>query len=223
MVIQPFEAEADNEYVIRGNSAIMKCEVPSFVADFVSVEMWMDTDGNTYTQNSDYGNGPSCHPRVMLFLCFSRGFNRVPCLRSTSSFTVFPLSLFFTDPKVWLFVLFVTFYLFLVVQQFYQSRVSDEFVLRGNTAILKCQVPSFVADFIEVVAWVSDEGDTFITEGQEKGRLAFLFFVSFSVILFVPSFLLNFSDSFKGSVKINDLSNGCFKTLQMCSIIIKDR
>ena len=59
VVTQPYEAEADNEYVIRGNTAIMKCEVPSFVADFVTVEMWMDTDGNTYYQNSDYGNNTS--------------------------------------------------------------------------------------------------------------------------------------------------------------------
>lgn len=61
MVTQPYEAEADNEYVIRGNSAIMKCEVPSFVADFVVIEMWMDTDGNTYFPNSDYGKSlPRC-------------------------------------------------------------------------------------------------------------------------------------------------------------------
>lgn len=65
---------------------------------------------------------------------------------------------------------------FVVVQQFYQSRVSDEFVLRGNTAILKCQIPSFVADFIEVVAWVSDEGDTFLKDSSylQKGRKGFI-------------------------------------------------
>lgn len=40
--------------------------------------------------------------------------------------------------------------------QAYEVRVNDEFVLRGNTAILKCIVPSFVADFIHVVAWISD-------------------------------------------------------------------
>ncbi|XP_063893575.1 cell adhesion molecule Dscam1 isoform X42 [Helicoverpa armigera] len=52
VVSQPFEAEADNEYVIRGNTAIMKCEVPSFVSDFVYVEMWMDSEGGTYYPNS---------------------------------------------------------------------------------------------------------------------------------------------------------------------------
>lgn len=56
VVSQPFEAEADNEYVIRGNAAIMKCEVPSFVSDFVYVEMWMDSDGGTYYPGHNKGN-----------------------------------------------------------------------------------------------------------------------------------------------------------------------
>lgn len=45
-----------------------------------------------------------------------------------------------------------------VVHQFYQTRVIDEFVLRGNAATLKCLVPSFVADFIDVEAWLDEEG-----------------------------------------------------------------
>ena len=45
-----------------------------------------------------------------------------------------------------------------VVQQFYQTRVIDEFVLRGNTATLKCLIPSFIADFVQVVEWVTDGG-----------------------------------------------------------------
>lgn len=52
VVIQPYEAEADNEYIIRGNSAIMKCEIPSFVADFVYVDSWEDSDENTYLYNN---------------------------------------------------------------------------------------------------------------------------------------------------------------------------
>ena len=53
MVAQSYEAEADNEYVIKGNAAIMKCEVPSFVSDFVVVEMWTDSQGGTYYPNSN--------------------------------------------------------------------------------------------------------------------------------------------------------------------------
>lgn len=33
----------------------------------------------------------------------------------------------------------------------------DEHVLRGNTGILKCHIPSFVADFVSVSAWIENE------------------------------------------------------------------
>lgn len=48
MVEQAYQSEVNNEYVIRGNSAILKCSIPSFVADFVSVLSWQDDQGNTY-------------------------------------------------------------------------------------------------------------------------------------------------------------------------------
>ena len=48
VVTQDYETDADREYVIVGNSAIVKCEVPSFVADFVSVESWKDNENNEY-------------------------------------------------------------------------------------------------------------------------------------------------------------------------------
>lgn len=61
---------------------------------------------------------------------------------------------------------------FSVVQQFYESRVIDEFVLRGNTATLKCLLPSFVADFVEVIEWVSTEdGTSYRADShEEKGN-----------------------------------------------------
>lgn len=36
----------DKEYIILKNAAILKCSVPSFVADFVSVVAWIDEEGN---------------------------------------------------------------------------------------------------------------------------------------------------------------------------------
>lgn len=48
-----------------------------------------------------------------------------------------------------------------MVQQFYQTRVNDEFVLRGNTGTLKCLIPSFVGDFVQIVEWVSDQAETY--------------------------------------------------------------
>lgn len=47
VVSQFFITEAENEYVIKGNSAIMKCKIPSFVADFVTVEAWINVDDGT--------------------------------------------------------------------------------------------------------------------------------------------------------------------------------
>lgn len=60
---------------------------------------------------------------------------------------------------------------FLVVQQFYQTRVIDEFVLRGNAALLKCNLPSFVADFVSVEAWISDDGMEILPNDTNSGTL----------------------------------------------------
>jgi len=57
----------------------------------------------------------------------------------------------------------------LVVEQSYQLRVNDEFVLKGNTAILKCIVPSFVGDFLEIIEWVSESGESFNINQLSKG------------------------------------------------------
>lgn len=40
-------------FVIKGNTAIFKCIVPSFVADYVSVVSWEDTVGNKYSISYD--------------------------------------------------------------------------------------------------------------------------------------------------------------------------
>ena len=55
-VRQTYETEADNEYVILGNSAIMKCEIPSFVSDLIEVSSWQDDSGHIYQANDNtYG------------------------------------------------------------------------------------------------------------------------------------------------------------------------
>lgn len=68
VVIQLYEAEADNEYVIRGNPAVMKCEIPSYVADFVSVDLWMDSNGGTYYPGDDTAGTYIRLKNAMLFL-----------------------------------------------------------------------------------------------------------------------------------------------------------
>lgn len=49
VVSQNYVTEGENEYVIRGNSAILKCKIPSFVADFIAVESWVSNEGEIFT------------------------------------------------------------------------------------------------------------------------------------------------------------------------------
>ena len=48
VVAQTYTTDANKNYVILGNSALVKCEIPSFVADFVSIVSWLDNDGMEY-------------------------------------------------------------------------------------------------------------------------------------------------------------------------------
>ncbi|XP_047359023.1 Down syndrome cell adhesion molecule-like protein Dscam2 isoform X4 [Vespa velutina] len=48
VVAQPYQPEILTEYVIRGNSAILKCSIPSYIAEFVTVEAWIREDGDVY-------------------------------------------------------------------------------------------------------------------------------------------------------------------------------
>lgn len=57
VVQQQYESEVNNEYVIRGNSAIVKCSIPSFVADFVNVVSWHDESGSSFTIENSKDNG----------------------------------------------------------------------------------------------------------------------------------------------------------------------
>lgn len=57
MVTQFYDAEITKEYVMRGNAAILKCLIPSFVADFVYVTAWVDSDGVEYLSRNDFNGG----------------------------------------------------------------------------------------------------------------------------------------------------------------------
>lgn len=53
---QPYETDASKEYVIRGNSVVVKCQFPSFVADFLTVVSWKTDKNEVFYPNKDYGN-----------------------------------------------------------------------------------------------------------------------------------------------------------------------
>lgn len=62
------------------------------------------------------------------------------------------------------------FFLLLVVSQNYITRVIDEDILVGNSALLKCLIPSFVADFITVHSWV-DSTQVVLTPNPNYGTV----------------------------------------------------
>lgn len=51
----------------------------------------------------------------------------------------------------------------------YEIRTYDDFVVKGNTAVLKCYVPSSVKDFVPVISWETDEGFS-IQRGTSDGK-----------------------------------------------------
>ena len=55
-----------------------------------------------------------------------------------------------------------------MVHQTYQTDVNLEHVIRGNSAVLKCSVPSFIADFVTVDAWLVD--DNHVVHGDSMGK-----------------------------------------------------
>ncbi|XP_043064040.1 Down syndrome cell adhesion molecule-like protein Dscam2 isoform X44 [Drosophila ficusphila] len=57
-----------------------------------------------------------------------------------------------------------------VVNQYYEAEVVSEYVIRGNTAVLKCTIPSFVADFLRVEAWVASDGTEYAPEEDFDGK-----------------------------------------------------
>lgn len=63
--------------------------------------------------------------------------------------------------------------------------------MRGNSAILKCSIPSFVADFVHVVSWLDDSGEEIMTsedfnESKSKSN-------QFNPNSFVPFYYLLFN------------------------------
>lgn len=62
----------------------------------------------------------------------------------------------------------------------------DEQVLKGNAAILKCNIPSFVSDFVVIDAWIDEEnGEEFRADmGGQLGSHNY-FLLVLKLILFV--------------------------------------
>ena len=59
----------------------------------------------------------------------------------------------------------LNFDLFLVIQQDFKIHVAFEsYVILGNDALLKCEVPSFVSDLVDIFGWIDNGGNQFLTD-----------------------------------------------------------
>ena len=58
-----------------------------------------------------------------------------------------------------------------VVSQRYDTHGDQEYVIRGNSAVLKCKIPSFVADFLDIISWQDNVGNTYVPDGKSNGNL----------------------------------------------------
>lgn len=44
-----------------------------------------------------------------------------------------------------------------MVSQTYSVNLMEENVLRGNSAVVKCHIPSFVTEYVTVASWIISE------------------------------------------------------------------
>ena len=56
VVLYNFDVDVFKENVVMGNDALMKCQIPSLVADLVSVYSWQDSQGNEFIYRTTVGN-----------------------------------------------------------------------------------------------------------------------------------------------------------------------
>lgn len=44
------------------------------------------------------------------------------------------------------------------MKQHFTPQEFDDFVVKGNTAVLKCHLPSFVREYVVVDSWIRNDG-----------------------------------------------------------------
>lgn len=76
-----------------------------------------------------------------------------------------------------------------MLSQQYEVRVYDEFVIRDNTAVLKCHIPSFVRDYVTTTAWFRDDGLVIHADGTQ-GKLKHDYFRIYFSLSFTKYYVM---------------------------------
>ena len=166
MVTQDYVTDVPKVFVINGNSALLKCVIPSMVADFISVESWTDDSNNEFFSNINYGNLIVSNLFIVFWL-------NIPSHKQQNSLEFSNVEVRYTSFKKNIFCQFVmlsirsrnlqikNYPIISVVTQDYETDADREYVIVGNSAIVKCEVPSFVADFVSVESWKDNENNEY--------------------------------------------------------------
>lgn len=64
MAAQHYDTDINKEYVIRGNAAILKCVLPSYLSDYLDIVSWKIDDEEMNYNDKQYGTN---FRRVMLW------------------------------------------------------------------------------------------------------------------------------------------------------------
>ena len=94
---------------------------------------------------------------------------------------------------------------FLVVTQEYSTKAEDEYVIKGNDVLIKCKIPSFVADFVQVIGWIDNDHKPILPDGNNS---KFFFSLKF-MLYFLPA--------------LKDCCDGAIIQLPVCTMHSKYR
>ena len=152
MASSEYRVTVPEESVMAGNSALLKCSIPSFVADFLSVTAWIDSEGVELSSGLGHAVGNVVLQVVYIskLLWWNSFFS--PCEKKELHCLPYII--------LAVVIVVVKYISFSAVGQPFASDVSPEYAIAGNDAIFKCKLPSFVADFVSVVSWIDSESNS---------------------------------------------------------------
>ena len=66
---------------------------------------------------------------------------------------------------------------FTVVTQDYDTYVNQAHVIKGNDVLVKCDIPSYVSDFLQVTDWLNNQGNSFTKSQNAYGTIYWAYLV----------------------------------------------
>ena len=60
--------------------------------------------------------------------------------------------------------------LYKVIGQAYETHVGPEYVIKGNDVLMKCGIPSFVGDLVQVIHWIDSDGQKLYNNRLMQGN-----------------------------------------------------